>query len=62
MFSLDIMGKKIHEGDNAALEGSTEKAVQSQPLEAFRRKTSTTVNFKLLKTCIYCHSISKNLI
>lgn len=27
MFSLDIMGKKIHEGDNAALEGSTEKAI-----------------------------------
>lgn len=62
MFSLDIMGKKFHKGDNVALEGSTEKDGQSQSFEAFRRKTSTILNFKLMKIYIDFHSISKILI
>lgn len=62
MFSLDIMGEKFHENDNAALGGGTEKTMQSQSLEAFRRKISIILNFKLVKICIEFHSISKNLI
>lgn len=57
-----LWGKKFHESDNAALEGSIEKAMQSLSLEGFRRKTSTILNFKLVKICIDFHSIAKNLI